>query len=119
MNPFGRHLHNQIIAPLLVASIVVAAAAMIIAVTLIGQVIDSWIDQTAESATVNVVSRLEESSNDMQRSVKLIAEDRRLVDAAASGDRQTLSGLLVLQNQPVDADNIMLLDGAGLLSSGG
>lgn len=113
MNPFGRHLHNQIIAPLLVASVFVAAAAMIIAVTLIGQIIDSWIDQTAASATVIVVSRLEESSNDMQRNAKLIAEDQRLVAAVADGDRQTLSGLLVLQNQSVSADNIMLLDGKG------
>jgi hypothetical protein len=117
MNPFGRHLHNQLIAPLLLASIVVAAAAMIIAVTLIGQIIDSWIDQTAESATVNVVSRLEESSGDMQRSVKLAAEDQRLVAAVASGDIQTISGLLVLQNQSLDADNLMLLDEEGQVRS--
>lgn len=117
MNPFGRHLHNQIIAPLLVASVVVAAVAMIIAVTLIGQIIDSWIDQTAESATVIVVSRLEESSNDMQRAAKLAAEDQRLVAAVASGDPQSISGVLVLQNQSLDADNIMLLDEEGAVVS--
>ena len=117
MNPFGRHLHNQIIAPLLVASVVVAAVAMIIAVTLIGQIIDSWIDQTAESATMNVVSRLEESSDDMQRAAKLAAEDQRLVSAVASGDPQRISGVLVLQNQSLNADNILLLDEEGAVVS--
>ncbi len=117
MNPFGRHLHNQIIAPLLVASVVVAVVAMIIAVTLIGQIIDSWIDQTAESAMVNVVSRLEESSRDMQRAAKLAAEDQRLVSAVASGDPQEISGILVLQNQSLSANNIMLLDENGTVVS--
>lgn len=117
MNPFGRHLHNQIIAPLLMASVVVAAAAMIIAVALIGQIIDSWIDQTAESALGNVVSRLEESSSDMRRAAKLAAEDQRLVSAVASGDPQTISGILVLQNQSLRADNVMLLDEDGAVVS--
>ncbi len=58
MRPFGRHLHNQIIVPLVVASVVVAVVAMAIAVALVGRIIQSWIDEGAQSVIANTQSRL-------------------------------------------------------------
>lgn len=113
MRPFGRHLHNQIIVPLVVASIVVAIVATLVASTLIGHITQSWIDESVESVIINTRSRLEETSVDLQRSVKIAAEDSRLVDAASKDDVQRLSGVLVLLNQSVEADNLMLLDDRG------
>lgn len=120
MRPFGRHLHNQIIVPLVVASVVVAVVAMAIAVALVGRIIQSWIDESIEAVIVNTHSRLEEASTDLLRSIKMAAEDSRLVEAAQSRDVQRLSGILVLLNQSIDADNLMLLDeeGAVIASTG-
>jgi HD-GYP domain-containing protein (c-di-GMP phosphodiesterase class II)/HAMP domain-containing protein len=120
MRPFGRHLHNQIIVPLVLASIVVAIVAMAVAVSLVGRIIQSWIDQSVDSALVNTESRLEATSVDLQRSIKMAAEDSRLVAAVATNDTQTLSGVLVLLNQSLRADNLMLLgeDGGVIASTG-
>ncbi len=120
MRPFGRHLHNQIIVPLVVASVVVAVVAMSIAVALVGRIIQSWIDQSIASVIVNTKSGLGEASSDLQRSIKISAEDMRLVSAVQSRDTQTLSGQLVLLNQSIKADNLMVLDhdGAVIASTG-
>ncbi|MCE5192222.1 MAG: HD domain-containing protein [Actinomycetia bacterium] len=120
MRPFGRHLHNQIIVPLVAASIVVAIVATLVASTLIGRITQSWIDESVESVIINTRSRLEETSVDLQRSAKMAAEDSRLVDAASKDDVQRLSGVLVLLNQSLGADNLMLLDdwGTVLASTG-
>ncbi len=113
MRPFGRHLHNQIIVPLVVASVVVAVVAMAIAVALVGRIIQSWIDEGAQSVIANTQSRLEEASIDSQRSAKVVAEDSRLVEAVTASDAQRVSGILVLLNQAIEADNLMVLDDGG------
>ncbi|MHB1340962.1 MAG: HD domain-containing phosphohydrolase [Coriobacteriia bacterium] len=119
-NPFGRHLHNQIVYPLLAALVAVGVVAVVVAVSLIGQVIEKWIDQNAQATLVNVESRLDESSADMERSIKMAAEDRRFEEAVATGDVQIISGMLVQMNQSLDADNLLLLDdtGAAIASTG-
>lgn len=117
MRPFGRHLHNQIIVPLVLASIVVAVVAMAVAVGLVGQIIQSWIDQSVDSAIVSTKSRLEVASSELQRGVKMAAEDSRLATAAGTDDAQTISGILVLLNQAIGSDNLMLLDENGVVLS--
>ncbi|MGB4592624.1 MAG: HD domain-containing phosphohydrolase [Coriobacteriia bacterium] len=112
-NPFGRHLHNQIVYPLLAALVAVGVVAVVVAVTLIGQVIERWIDQNARATLVNVSSRLDEASSDMERSIKMVAEDRRFEEAVQTGDVQTISGMLVLMNQSLAADNVLVLDDSG------
>ncbi|MCE5203989.1 MAG: HD domain-containing protein [Actinomycetia bacterium] len=112
-NLFGKHLHNQIVYPLLASLVMVGVIAVVVAVSMIGQVIERWIDANAESTIVNVESRLNESSDDIERALKLVAEDRRFEQAVNAGDVQTISAMLVGMNQSLETDNVMLLDDSG------
>ena len=48
LNLFGRHLHNQIVVPLVMALLVVGAVATVVAITMIGRVINEWIETAKE-----------------------------------------------------------------------
>jgi putative nucleotidyltransferase with HDIG domain len=131
LNPFGKHLHNQIIVPLVVASLVVGVVATLVAWTLLDQIIRSWIDEAATATSASVVARFDDKSQEMQRAIKLVAENPRFVDAVKSGDSMAISAQLVGINQALDAprsgyemietSNLMLLDDTGrvVASTGG
>jgi len=131
INPFGKHLHNQIIVPLVVASLVVGVVATLVAWVLLDQIIRGWIDETATATSANVAARFDDKSAQMQQAIKLVAENPRFVLAVQSEDRQAISAQLVGLAQaldaptpgydPVETANLMLLDEEGrvIASSGG
>ncbi|MBN2405031.1 MAG: HD domain-containing protein, partial [Coriobacteriia bacterium] len=130
-NPFGKHLHNQIIVPLVVATLVVGVMATLVAWALLDQIINGWIDETASATSTGVSARFDDKSEEMQRAVKLAAENSRFVEAVQSGDAMTISAQLVGTSQALDApnpgyqkveaSNLMLLDEDGVVvaSTGG
>lgn len=131
LNPFGKHLHNQIIVPLVVASVVVGVVATLVAWALLDQVIRGWIDETATATSASVVARFDDKSAEMQQAIKLVAENPRFVDAVQSNDLMAISAQLVGISQALDApnsgyertetSNLMLLDDTGkvVASTGG
>jgi len=131
INPFGKHLHNQIIVPLVVASMIVGVVATLVAWALLDQVIRGWIDETATATAASVEARFEDRSSEMQQAIKLVAENPRFVETVQGGDTQEISAQLVGINQALDepgsgyevteTGNLMLLDDTGLVvaSTGG
>lgn len=131
INPFGKHLHNQIIVPLVVASMVVGVVATLVAWALLDQVIRGWIDETATATSASVAARFEDRSAEMQQAIKLVAENPRFVQTVQNGDIQEISAQLVGINQALDepgsgyevveTGNLMLLDDTGrvVASTGG
>ncbi len=113
--PFGRHLYSQIILPLVAASLVVGLLATVVAVYFLGNLTDKWIAQVAESATYTVEERLATQANNMVRMAKLASEDGRMKDALRAGDLTRARGVLVAGNVSLEFDNMMLLDGDGVI----
>ena len=108
---FGRHLHSQIVLPLLVVLLLVGTVATVVAVSIIGRVINDWVDETSRSTSAAVIAQIEERGADAVRGAKLAAENAVLEEACASRDVSAISGQLVLLNQSLKADNLMLLGG--------
>jgi putative nucleotidyltransferase with HDIG domain len=117
---FGRHLHSQIVLPLLVVLVLIGTIATVVAVSIIGRVINDWVDETARSTSAAVIAQLEERGIDAVRGAKLASENAVLEEASTARDVTAISGQLVLLNQSLKADNLMLLDedGAVLASTG-
>ncbi len=117
---FGRHLHSQIVVPLVFVLLTVGTVATIVAVSLIGRVINDWIDETARATSEAVIAQIEERGTDAVRGAKLAAENAGLEAATRAADAGAISGQLVLLNQSLKADNLMLLDeeGAVIASTG-
>ena len=112
---FGRHLYNQIVMPLVLASLVVGVLATIVAVYFLSSLTEAWVEQLAESTTVNIDQRITHRGRNVTRVAKLTAEDGRLRDALYAGDISQASGLLVQINSSLKYDNIMILDEAGVI----
>ncbi|MFA5843885.1 MAG: HD domain-containing phosphohydrolase [Coriobacteriia bacterium] len=110
---FGKHLHNQIIAPLVIVAAIVGFIATLVAVILLSRVIDQWVDQAAHSTTGNVVARIQSRTDDLMRSATLAAENPRLVTGVVAGDAGRVTGELVLSNAALRADSLMVVDEDG------
>jgi putative nucleotidyltransferase with HDIG domain len=108
-----RHLHSQIVVPLVGAVVVVGAIATMVAVSLIGVIITQWIDQSALSTSQTAKSALQQQGHDLLRGAKLAAESSALMTAVESDDSGAVAAQLVLVNQSLAEGNIMLLDGEG------
>lgn len=111
----SRHLHSQIVVPLVVALVCVGIVATLVAVGLIGTIITSWIDENATSNSSAVIAKLAEQGEDLTRGVKLASESTGLASAAKAGDTGAISAQLVFINQSLQEDNLMLLDEHGVV----
>jgi len=109
----SRHLHSQIVLPLLVVLLVVGTVATVVAVSIIGRVINDWVDETSRSTSAAVIAQIKERGTDAVRGARFAAENAVLEQASIDRDISTVSGQLVLLNQSLKADNLMLLDEDG------
>lgn len=109
----GRHLHSQIVAPLVAALIVVGIIATLVAVSLIGRIINDWVDQTARSSSLILSNKLQEQGSDLVSGAKLASESGDLIAASRSEDAGAIAAHLVRVNQSLAQDNLMLLDSSG------
>ncbi len=110
---FGKHLYNQIVVPLVAASIVVGLVATIVAVYFLSGLTDDWIDSVALGATQNLESRFNSHASSMGRVAKVAAEDTRLKQALAEDDMGKVRGLTAQINVSLGLDHLMLLDSEG------
>ncbi|MDI6900748.1 MAG: HD domain-containing protein [Anaerosomatales bacterium] len=110
---FGKHLHNQIVVPLLVAAMIVGVVATLVAVGLISRVVNEWIDQNASATNASVVARIDYEAAEMAKVAKVAAENPQLVDTVRTGDVNAIAAHLVLVNQALRADNLALIDRNG------
>ena len=114
-NPFGSHLYTQIVAPLLVASVIVGLVATAVAVYFLRDLTDKWVEQHAESATSNLAYRHEEYARQMQRVTAFIARGDELRKAAETDDDAAVKEVLARQNAVLGFDCIVLIGPDGLV----
>lgn len=114
---FGRHLHNQIVMPLVVASVVVGIVATVLAVYLLSRLIDDWVDVSAAAAAESVESALAVDAATLSRTAKIAAENPQLKERVRTGDPGAITAVLAVTNGALKTDNLMLLDGEGRVVS--
>jgi putative nucleotidyltransferase with HDIG domain len=110
VNPFGRHLHSQLIWPLAVAALVVAVLATAIALRVIESQVLTWTDQAAVASASVVTTRIAHRASTVKRSLDLITTDPRFTEAVAAGDTQAMTDYLSFAALAVRADGLMVLD---------
>ena len=110
---FGRHLHNQIVIPLVAVLIVLGVVATVVAISFMGIILTEWVDQTAQSVSASAIANVRAQGEDLVRGVKLAAETDSLASALMGDDAGALTAQLVLLNQSLAGDNLMVLDPDG------
>jgi putative nucleotidyltransferase with HDIG domain len=115
LRPFGRHLHNQIIVPLLTASVCVAIIAMVVAVYWLSGIVDRWVAETADQAAAEASAQFEQSASRLELDAKLVAEDGAIIAAVKAKDWAGVERAFVGLRKSVGVDDIMLLDDGGTL----
>ena len=110
---FGDHLYNQVVIPLLVASLVVGVVATLVAVYFLRDLTTKWVAQVAESTTVNLASHVGQYSDETLRIATVAAMNPRLQAALDTDDRAAMQTEVTWENVALDYDGVMLLDAKG------
>jgi len=112
VNPFGRHLHSQLIWPLVIASFVVAVLATLVALRVIESQVLVWTDQNAAASAGVVTTRVTHRADSVARTLDLITTDSRFTTAIATGDIRAVEDYLAFAVPAIRADGLMVLDDA-------
>lgn len=112
-HPFGRHLHNQIVVPLLVVSAAVALIATFVGVFQLSSLIGKWVDGNAAQAASAARSELGDEAAAIAADARLVAEDAE-VDRALTAEQAGDLGLRLGMLRPsLGVDAVYILDGTG------
>ncbi len=110
---FGRHLHNQIVIPLLVVTSLVAIIATVVGVFFLQTLIEDWVGGNAEQAIQNARSQFTETARRLQVDAKLTAEERGMEEGVPAGDWTLVERSLAKTRANTLVDDLMLLDESG------
>ncbi|MDO9108631.1 MAG: hypothetical protein Q7U89_06520, partial [Coriobacteriia bacterium] len=106
---FGRHLYSQIVAPLVLASVLVGLLATGVAVFFLGTLTDGWVDEVALGSVQNLESRFDSRALNMVRVTGLAAGDQSLREAIASNDASGTEAILSKNNDSLDFDAMLVV----------
>jgi putative nucleotidyltransferase with HDIG domain len=112
---FGRHLHNQIVVPLLVISALIALIATFVGVFMMQGIIENWVGGHAAQATQSTQAQFVETARRLLLDAKLAAEERGMEDGVASQDWAAVERSLAKTKANVLLDDILLLDESGVV----
>ena len=110
---FGSHLYNQIVATLLVASVVIGFIAAMVAGTSVRSVTDRWVTQVADAVTASVADCYDYHGEQVQRAARSVARDHDLQAAAQAGDADSLSRAVSAVSATLGYDGVLVLDESG------
>lgn len=118
--PFGRHLHNQIIVPLLAASLAVALLATFIGVQRLSGIVDSWVGTQTQQTLDSIDGRLGAMRMRLLADARLISEAPEVRAAMESRNLQAAEQWFVGLRTYLPVDYIILLgpDGTPLARAG-
>ncbi len=116
----GKHLHNQVILPLLAASIAVALIATVVGVYRLDAITRQWMLQGAEQSLRAARSEVEAARSRISADAKLIAESPELISAVGSDRPRRIARAVSRLRESADVDNVVLLgaDGRALAAAG-
>ncbi|MDZ4168746.1 MAG: HD domain-containing protein [Coriobacteriia bacterium] len=110
---FGAHLYNQIVYPLLAASVIVGIVATVVAVYFLEDLTDRWVSEVVTAGVESFAEGYHNHAEQLMRETRLAADDRDLACAAAAGDTTVTAGLLADQAAVLGVDGIVLMDATG------
>jgi HAMP domain-containing protein len=113
LRPFGRHLHNQIVIPLLLASVSVALVATFVGVYRLSGIVDSWVEGNTRQAAAAARARLDDVATLLAVDARLLADDSELDGPLTAGDWGAAGLRLAMLRPNLGADSILVLDDAG------
>ena len=110
---FGRHLHNQIVIPLLAASVTVALIATFVGVFWLSSIINRWIGGQTSQASLVATSQIDRMREQLDANAGIVAEDPALASALAAGDISAARGIITVLARRVGADDVIVFDRTG------
>lgn len=113
--PFGRHLHNQIVIPLLAVSVAVAIVATIVGVFWLQSLIQDWVGGNTKQAVATAQSKFTDVARRLQIDAKLVSEQAAVQSGVEKGDWGAVERALTKIRAGIDVDDVMLLDDTGVL----
>lgn len=114
---FGRHLHNQIVIPLVVAAVIVGALATVLGVYFLSGLIDEWIDGSTRSAAESLRTAVLGEAGILRRAARMAAEDPELRERLRTRDTGAITAVLARTRVALEADQLMLLDADGKVAA--
>jgi putative nucleotidyltransferase with HDIG domain len=111
---FGRHLHNQIVIPLLVVSAGVAVMATLVGVFRLQSIVEAWVGGTATQAISAAQGQFAESAKRVAGDTRLAATEPAAAAAIARGDGATAEQALGVIENNLEVDGIFVLDASGV-----
>lgn len=113
LNPFGKHLHSQVIWPLMFAAAVVGIVATLVAVGILGGVTERWLDESSRGTVTSTVAAIEAMHNNLSRTMEILSSRSSIVDDAVVGDPAALEEELQIVNGQLGCDALSILDDRG------
>ncbi len=110
---FSARLYNQIVYPLLAASIVVGIIATIVAVYFLEELTNEWVMSHAANSTENLAHRYRSHAEQMLREARFAADEGELTEAMLAGDFDAAQRQIEQQNRSLGFDLIMVRDSTG------
>ena len=110
---FGRHLHNQIVIPLLAASVTVALIATFVGVFWLSSIINRWIGGQTSQASLVATSQIDRMREQLDTNAGIVAEDPALASALASGDTTAARVSIATLTKRVGASDVIVFDQTG------
>jgi putative nucleotidyltransferase with HDIG domain len=106
-------LYNQIVYPLVAASIVVGVVATLVAVYFLSNLTTKWVEQTAIVSTQTLSKAIGNRIAQMQHVAQFAADSSEVAAAASTGDAKSLDAWLDSRRDLQQFDAVFVLDPAG------
>jgi len=110
-HPFlGTRLYNQIVYPLVAASIIVGVAAAVVAVVFQDDLAGRWVTDVARSSTNGLALQLDDYRDHMDREARLVVDQGEMREAVEAGDMEAIRYRVASGNASLGFSSMMVLD---------
>lgn len=110
---FGAHLYNQIVYPLLAASVIVGIVATVVAVYFLEHLTNQWVSEIARTSTESMAYRYRSYSEQFMREADLAANDGKMFYRPNEPVGSSLLRGVALHGDQLEFDSAAVLDAEG------
>lgn len=109
---FGAHLYNQIVYPLLAASVIVGIVATIVAVYFLEDLTDRWVSEIARTSTESMVYRYRGYAEQFVRDARMVVSVSDSLAEAEGASTGAFLQSVTMHGDSLDYDAVVVLDEA-------
>jgi putative nucleotidyltransferase with HDIG domain len=113
-NLFGRHLHNQIVIPLLAVAAGIAVVATLVGVVRLQAVTEDWVAGTAGQAISTTKGQFAETAKRLAGDARLAASEPEALAAIGHQDWEAAALALDVIKANLEVDDLFVLDASGV-----